>query len=134
VHGDWSYRPTSNKWRLSVAWIWHSGWPYTPAVVHIDTLENSSTRLNLFATWHPGEINSARLPAYHRTDVRWTRFFETRAGQVALFAEVYNLLNAKNPRGYHTNLHIDNQRRVILTRGSESNIPRLPVVGVTWEF
>jgi hypothetical protein len=134
VHGDWSYRPTSNKWRLSVALQWHSGWPYTPPLVEVDTLSNTQTEFQLFARWYPGEINSGRLPAYHRGDVRWTRFFDTRAGRVSLFAEVHNLLNAKNPRGYYTNLNVDNQRRVTLTRGTESNIPRLPVVGLTWEF
>lgn len=134
VHGDWSYRPTSNKWRLSVAWLWHSGWPYTPPLVAVDTLRNTPTEFQLAARFYSGEIGSGRLPAYRRADVRWTRYFNTRRGRWSLFAEVYNLLNTQNPRGYYVNLNVDNQRRVTTTRGTEGNIGRLPAAGVTWEF
>jgi hypothetical protein len=133
VHGDWSYRPTSNKWRLNVAWLWHSGWPYTPQLIAIDTLQNTETTFSLFARWYPGEINSGRLPSYRRADVRWTRYFATRRGQWSFFAEVYNLFGTDNPRGYYVNLSID-QRRVTTPGGSEENIGRLPAIGLTWEF
>jgi hypothetical protein len=134
VHGDWSYRPTSNKWRLSIAWLWHSGWPYTPPLVAVDTLRNTPTEFQLAASWYPGEIGSGRLPAYRRADVRWTRYFNTRRSRWSVFAEVYNLLNTENPRGYYIGLNVDNQRRVTTPRGTEANIGRLPTAGVTWEF
>ena len=134
LHGDWSFHPTSNKWRLNVAWLWHSGWPYTPPLVDVDTLENTETVFRLAVRWVPGEINSGRLPAYRRADVRWTRYFDTRHGRWSFFAEVYNLLNTQNPRGYYVNLDVDNQRRVTTPRGTETNIGRLPAVGLTYEF
>jgi carboxypeptidase family protein/TonB-dependent receptor-like protein len=134
VHGDWSYRPTSNKWRLSVAWLWHSGWPYTPPLVAVDTLRDTPTEFQLAVRFYSGDIGSGRLPAYRRADVRWTRYFDTRRGRWSVFAEVYNLLNTQNPRGYYVNLNVDNQRRVTTTRGTETNIGRLPTAGITWEF
>lgn len=135
VHGDWSYRPTSNKWRFNVAWLWHSGWPFTPPLVEIDTLENDQNRFSLFGRWYPGELNSGRLPSYRRADVRWTRYFHTRRGQWSFFAEIYNLFGSDNPRGYYVNIEVDNQRRIVTTpRGSEGNIGRLPAIGLTWEF
>jgi hypothetical protein len=135
VHGDWSYRPTSNKWRLTVAWLWHSGWPYTPPLVDVDTLRNTPTEFQLSARWYPGEINSGRLPAYRRADVRWTRYFDTRKGRWSVFAEVYNLLNTANPRGYYVNVDVNPQSRIVTTpRGTETNIGRLPAAGITWEF
>jgi hypothetical protein len=135
VHGDWSYRPSSNKWRLNLAWLWHSGWPYTPPLVEVDTLVNTDTQFALFGRWYPGEINSGRLPSYRRADVRWTRYFNTRRGQWSFFAEVYNLLGSDNPRGYYVNIDVDNQRRLVTTpRRSEGNIGRLPTIGLTWEF
>ncbi len=37
VHADWSLRPASNAWRLSVGGVWHSGWPYTPTSARAST-------------------------------------------------------------------------------------------------
>jgi hypothetical protein len=51
-----------------------------------------------------------------------------------MFAEVYNILDSDNPRGYYVNVDVDNQRIVTTPRGTEANIGRLPAVGVTWEF
>jgi hypothetical protein len=135
VHGDWSYRPTSNKWRLSFAWLWHSGWPYTPPLVDVDTIRNTSTEFWLSTRWYPGEINSQRLPAYRRADVRWTRYFDTSRGRWSLFAELFNIFGSDNPRGYYVNVDVDPQRRIVtLPRGSRANIGRFPSFGLTWEF
>jgi len=135
VTADWAYRPTSNKWRLSVAGVWHSGWPYTPQVVSLDTTANTPTTFGIFPSWKPGELNSERVPSYRRVDARWTRFFDTRDGRVSLFAEVYNLFGIHNRRGYSKNVSIDPQRRqVTFVRANEDWIPRLPTVGITWEF
>ena len=74
-------------------------------------------------------------PSYRRVDARWTRFFDTRDGRVSLFAEVYNLFGIHNRRGYSKNVSIDPQRRqVTFVRANEDWIPRLPTVGITWEF
>lgn len=133
ITGDWAYR--SRKWRLSVATVWHSGWPYTPELLVVDTVANTPNRFDVEPTSIPGELNSGRLPWYRRVDARWTRFIDTRNGQVALFLEAYNLLDSRNRRGYSSNLFIDGRsRRVFVTRRDQSWIPRLPTFGITWEF
>jgi hypothetical protein len=134
ISADWAYRPTTNRWRFSVAGVWHSGWPYTPAVVEVDTIENTPTTLHLEARWTAGELNTERLPAYRRVDVRYTRYFETRTGRISLFAEVYNLFGINNRRTYSTILNVDNKRRVTLWQSGQSWIPRLPTFGITYEF
>jgi hypothetical protein len=130
---DWAFHPVSNRWRLALSEQWHSGWPFTPPVLTIDTLSNTPTSFRLFASVSPGEFNSDRLPGYHRFDARWTRFFETRKGRVSLFVEVFNLFNAKNVMGVFDNLQVSN-RRVSVARGTEEMIPRLPSFGVNWQF
>jgi hypothetical protein len=134
ITGDWAFRPASNRWRFSAAGVWHSGWPFTPPIVVIDTLANTPTTFSLRMTRKPGELYTERLPAYRRVDVRYTRFFDTRSGRVSLFAEVYNLLDIHNRRGYSTNVNVDRQRRITFSRGTEDWIPRLPTFGITYEF
>jgi hypothetical protein len=133
VHADWSFRPSSNSWRLSVGGVWHSGWPYTPTVLKVDTLENTETRFSVRETRMVGTLNSERLPSYHRIDARWTRYFDTRHGRVSLFGEVYNLLDTDNVRGRWKGLEV--RGRGVLVQTEELTAwPRLPLAGVSWEF
>jgi hypothetical protein len=133
VHADWSLHPRNNSWRLSVGGLWHSGWPYTPTNLSVDTVKNTPTELAI-TTWRtPGELNSARLRSYHRVDVRWTKYFHTQAGRLAVFGEVYNLFGTVNPRGYWRDAKV-NGRQVTLTSGEINQWPRLPVAGFSWQF
>jgi hypothetical protein len=133
VHADWSIRPSSNAWRLSVGGVWHSGWPYTPTVLRVDTLENTETRFSIRSLPTVGELNSERLRSYHRVDVRWTRYFDTRRGRISIFGEVYNLLDAENARGMWKSLRV-NGRGVLVETGELTQWPRIPLAGFTWEF
>jgi hypothetical protein len=133
LHLDWSTHPTSNKWRFTVSSMWHSGWPYTPDSVRIDTVGTTAATQYAHATWGPGELYSGRLPAYWRIDARWTRFFDTRTGRVSLFVDVYNLLNTMNVRDVYTNVNI-NQLSVRYIDGTREQLPRIPSFGINWEF
>ena len=133
VHFDWSVHPANNAWRLSVGGLWHSGLPYTPTVIRVDTLVNTPTRFQFDVRRGPGEYDSARLPAYSRIDTRLTRYINTGGGRVSLFGEVYNLLGAVNVRGLSKDAFI-NGRRVSIVTKEFNQWPRLPIVGLTWEF
>jgi hypothetical protein len=133
VHLDWSLHPKSGSWRLSVGGMWHSGWPYTPTVLHVDTLANTPTDFRI-TTWRTaGSLNAARLPSYQRVDARWTKYFQTSRGRLAVFGEVYNLFGTVNARGYWRDVAV-NDRQVVLTRGEIHEWPRLPVAGMSWQF
>ena len=133
VHLDWSTHPTSNKWRLTVSAMWHSGWPYTPDSVRIDTVGTTASTQYAHATWSAGTLHSGRLPAYQRIDARWTRFFDTRTGRVSLFVDIYNVLNTMNVRDIYTNVNI-NQLSVRYIDRSREQLPRIPSFGINWEF
>jgi vitamin B12 transporter len=47
-----------------------------------------------------GAINGARLPAYARTDVRFTQLVPTSAGVAALYVEAINVLDRRNITGW----------------------------------
>ena len=133
VHADWSLHPKNNSWRLSVGGLWHSGWPYTPTNLSVDTVSNTPTKFAV-TTWRtPGALNSERLRSYHRVDVRWTKYFHTRSGRLAVFGEVYNLFGTVNPRGYWRDATVKG-REVTLTSGEINQWPRLPVAGFSWQF
>jgi hypothetical protein len=133
LQADWAFHPTSNTWRLAVSGMWHSGRPYTPISIVVDTITNTPTSLSLSTVDEAGAVNSARTPAYHRFDARWTRYFDTRHGRVMVFAEVFNLLNTKNSRGMVPSFSVLG-RRVTVSSEPQEMIGRLPTVGVTWEF
>jgi hypothetical protein len=64
-----------------------------------------------------------------RFDVRYTRFFDTRKGRVALYADVFNLLNRRNPRGYEYSLFFNPSFTV--RRDYDVLLPRLPSLGLS---
>jgi hypothetical protein len=135
VQLNWSYHPRSDRWRLSMSTTWHSGRPYTPQLVDVDTVTNTPQQFRIVTpSRYAGELSSGRFPNYHRVDARWTRYFDTRRGRLSVFAEVFNLLNTKNIGTYYTNVNVDRQRRVTLVPGFDTMIPRLPTAGIAWEF
>jgi hypothetical protein len=99
----------------------------------VDTLENTPTRFALHVEREPGAINSQRLRSYQRIDNRWTRYFDTARGRVSLFGEVYNLRNTENPRGWARGLRVAG-RNVTVQTEEITQWPRMPIVGLTWEF
>ena len=91
VYIDLNYR-TNRKWRVGLAWQYHSGWPY-------------SERIFLPAAKPPGEFpfeqifgsrNAARLPACHRMDLRGNRQFKLGGGRGSIFLDSFNLYDRGN--------------------------------------
>jgi hypothetical protein len=101
--------------------------------VTFDTLVNDGQQLTIFVQSKPGAVNSERLPEYRRVDIRATRYFDLSHGRLSLFAELFNLFNSANPRGYHYNLNNDAGRYSVV-RAYATQLPRIPAAGITWEF
>ncbi|HYI11769.1 MAG TPA: TonB-dependent receptor [Thermoanaerobaculia bacterium] len=109
-------------WNVNVAGTYHSGWPTTPVSAHL---------LDGRVVSEPGPRGAARLPAYHRVDIRVSR----SSGPISLFLEVLNVLD-------HTNVtRIDGFDFNVAQDGAVTPLPReesvlgiLPSFGVTWRF
>ena len=129
VYLDFNYRPNS-KWRLNWAWQYHSGWPYTEA--RFERVDLSSG--GFFYALMFKARNGARLPAYHRFDVRANRYFNVGKGQLAVFLEMINLYNRTNVRSYEYDLERQSNGQIVTTRLAEKWLPRLPSIGISWEF
>ena len=80
----------SDAWTWGAKWSYHTGSPYTPVV---------GTGVYPDGRAKPvyGAINSVRVPAYHRLDLRLDRKVSPRLTQ---YVELINAYNRKNVSGY----------------------------------
>ncbi len=117
------------KWELSAAWHFHSGWPTTDVVYSLAPLTNGR-RLLVSAN---GPLYGERLPDYHRLDLRATRRFKLRHGEVRAFLDVFNTYNRTNLLGYDHNVAVSGAQATS-TRKPREQLPLLPSVGASWEF
>jgi hypothetical protein len=131
VYIDAGYRPTSGRWRVSAGWLYHSGWPYTPAYFRADTIANKSNQMWITFSEHLGARSSGRLPDYYRFDFRATRYFEFKGTKLTAYADIFNSFNRENARGYGYSVL---EQPVRIAREIDSQVPRLPTIGLTWEF
>ena len=71
VYLDLNYRP-NEKWRINVAWQFHTGWPYTAQISEpIFLPDGTFFGRDIFF----GPVNGERFPPYHRLDFRVHRYF-----------------------------------------------------------
>jgi hypothetical protein len=120
---DWS-RPIANNLVFNAAWYWHSGWPYSRPVPHQVSRPDGST--SLFTEWGP--FNGARLPSYHRADIRVTRTTALLGGRLETFLEIFNLYDRKNLRGQQ----LDAVAGGGFVTLSDTQLPRIPTFGILW--
>lgn len=80
----------NDRWEFGLKWSHHSGSPYTPVI---------GTGLYPDGRVRPlyGAVNSQRVPAYHRLDLRADARFSPR---FAAYFEIINAYNQKNVSGY----------------------------------
>jgi hypothetical protein len=140
IYADIAYRPASS-WRVSTAWQYHSGWPITGYDYVRESNANNVEAAVIQGVGGPAfaitrqfhRRNSDRLPAYHRLDARLSRQFTTKRGRVLLYVDVFNLYNRRNPRALDRNVTFTNG---VPSFGNDidEQIPRLPSMGITWDF
>jgi hypothetical protein len=127
----------SPSWTLSGAWHIHSGWPYTPQLIQFDTLTVfRGEGENWPLSWKEGfgPLNSERLPAYHRLDLRVTRRFELRRGVLDVYLDLFNAYNQVNLRSWDYDLRWIDNRTMFVREPDEELLPILPSLGFRWEF
>ena len=129
-------------WNLSTAWIYHTGWPTTPVAEArvipspggaedesaADEAEEDEDEAGQIVVV-PGEFNSSRLSAYHRLDVRLSRRFKMRRGELLFFVDVQNLYDRQNDGGFDFS-----EEDGTVQRSSERWPGIFPSIGVTWTF
>jgi len=125
------FRP-DDRWHLSAAWIFHTGWPVTESVYGVVLRADGSP----FFTRAFGPFRGERLPAYHRLDVRATRTFRVRGGALEVYADLFNVYDRRNRASYSYALqyHGDELVTTVRTDGGEELLPFLPMIGLRYRF
>ena len=101
-------------WDFSAAGEVHTGWPKTKLLDGVVT-----------------DINSGRYSVFHSLDARVSRQFETRRGDLTVFAEVTNLYDRGNP--CCTEYSMSAGGTELIARQSDW-LPLVPSLGVVWRF
>jgi len=116
---------TSSPWNATLATSYHTGWPTTPvSIVDAGTPQ---------ATIVVGRRNSIRYEDYASVDLRVSRTFALRRGDLDVFAEVTNALNRRN--ACCTDYSYDYpDGQLALEREYRHWLPLVPSVGVLWRF
>lgn len=118
-------------WNLNLAGTAHSGWPITGASAVAVGGDPEEPELEIVY----GPRNGERLPGYRRLDLRCSKVWPTRRGEVTLILEVVNLTNRANPccvTDESAELGADGEPEVVREYGTWA--PMVPSVGVRWSF
>ena len=115
-------RRLGRGWDLTATARYGSGLPYTPVLL-------GSNGINLWL--ESGPLNSARLPGYHRLDLRLAHQRPTAWGRVLVHFDLINVYDQDNLRSIDVDL--DPAART-LTRTRHNQVPFMPVFGVSAEF
>jgi hypothetical protein len=112
---------SSERWDLSAAATYRTGWPTTQV-----TVEDAGPPTIALA----GPRNAERLDYYASLDLRAARRFQTSAGLIAVFLEVSNVLNRRN----YCCVEYGNDAEDGFEYERQRNLPVVPSIGVSWQF
>jgi TonB dependent receptor-like, beta-barrel/TonB-dependent Receptor Plug Domain len=115
----------TERWDLSVAGRYHSGWPTTDAgLVATEPIPVAAT----------GPRNARRLGNFYSVDARVARHVEfDSAGTLTVFLELANVFNRENDCCVEYDIEGEGDDAV-LDVGTLASIPILPSLGFVWQF
>jgi hypothetical protein len=80
-----------------------------------------------------GALNTQRLPAYHRLDLRATRRYVLKRGELRFFVDVFNVYDRPNQAGATYNVTLNGSTANVV-KSPSTPFPNLPSAGISWEF
>ncbi len=123
---NWDWR----KYSFSAAANIHSGWPRTELIVETGTNPDGSTYPILDTT----PRNQRRYPTFHTLDLRASRIFSVRRGELTGFIEISNVLDQRNLCCSEYSYATDEAGDPVLTARDGAWLPLVPSLGVVWRF
>ena len=118
-------------WDVSFAGNFHSGWPTTDLSLVESGLDPDGEPAYVVV---PGPRNALRYDGFASVDFRISRRFDVKRGTLSVFFEVSNLLDRKNACCRDWDLADGPGGTSELELSLDYWLPRLPAVGILWEF
>jgi hypothetical protein len=115
----------NERWDLTLADTYHTGWPTTPA--HI---EGSGLNAQVVV----GARNSTRFEDFNSVDLRINRRVRLDLGELDLFLEVTNLFNERNPCCMAISATRTMPDTLVLNREVDHWLGIVPSIGVLWRY
>jgi hypothetical protein len=119
-----SYRP-GRKWDIGLKWQFSTGLPFTPVLSANRVVAEDGSGVAYEPVFGP--LNSERLPAFHRLDVRVARHFTIAGAPVETYLEVLNAYNRRNV--FAVEYNDDYTEKELLYQ-----LPLIPFIGVSTKF
>ncbi len=112
------------RWDFSMAAVWHSGWPDTNASVSDGVTPAIVADIR----------NAGRLQDFSSIDLRLSRRFELRRGELQVIAELTNAANRQNACCHRYEARRLADGAIELDSRARYWLPLAPSLGVVWEF
>ena len=128
INLDLNIRP-GNNWHINFAWQYRTGYPFTDKVlvpVVNGEGETSYKKVN-------EDYLSSKYPAYHRLDMRISKYFDTDYGVFNVFIECLNLYAHDNIRTYSWKIGGDSDNPEIIKK-KRTWFPLIPSIGIRWDL
>ena len=122
---------SNEAWDLSFAANIHSGWPTTDLSLVVDGIDPDGEPEYIVV---PGPRNAERHDTFASVDFRVSRKFDVKRGTLSVFLEVSNLLNRNNVCCRDWDILENPGAAPELELSLDYWLPRLPAIGVLWEF
>ncbi len=132
-------------WRAPRRWLLHfalearTGWPTTPigarvAPGHPEGGQTEQGDDEPEAVPVLGPLYGERLPTYRRLDLRASRRFDLRRGELELIFDVQNLTDAENRRGFEVEIEAEDDGEVEVEMDPKLWAGFIPSIGLRWAF
>ena len=117
------------QWDFSAAGEVHTGWPRNR--LFADEVSNTDGTHSLVLTTSP--LNEQRYSVFHTLDVRVSRDFTIRPGELTVFLEASNLYDRDNECCMEYSI-VPGATGPVLTESAGHWLPLVPSLGVVWRF
>ena len=122
---------SGESWDISLAASAHEGWPTTDLSLVQDGLDPDGEPVYVVV---PGPRNALRHDDFASIDFRASRRFDVRRGTLTFFVEISNITDRQNVCCIDWDIADDAQGNPELEHSFDYWLPRLPAIGVLWEF
>ena len=121
---------SGSKWESAIAVGVHTGWPKT----NLELVESVDSDGELEYTTIVGPRNIDRYSTFASVDLRISRKFDVRRGNLTAFFEVTNATNRRNICCSDYDIDEQDDGSLDLEYGEDTWLPLVPAIGVLWQF